>query len=95
VVGAGKASVAMAAGLDVACPDVDLSGAIVTRYGHAVPAGPIAVLEAAHPTPDANSERAARTMLDLVSGLTADDLGGDALIRGFDHCEPPRRLIFR
>ena len=87
VVGAGKASAAMAAGLDAAWTDIDLSGAIVTRYGYAVPAGRIAVLEAAHPTPDGNSERAARTMLDLVSGLTANDLvialisgGGSALM---------------
>jgi glycerate 2-kinase len=33
VVGAGKASAAMAAGLDAAWPDVDLSGVVVTRYG--------------------------------------------------------------
>ncbi len=33
VVGAGKASAAMAAALDAAWPDVDLSGIVVTRYG--------------------------------------------------------------
>jgi hydroxypyruvate reductase len=49
VVGAGKASAAMAAALDSAWPDVDLSGVVVTRYGHAVPAGRIRIMEAAHP----------------------------------------------
>jgi glycerate 2-kinase len=87
VVGAGKASAAMAAGLDAAWPDVDLTGVVVTRYDYAVPAGRIEILEAAHPVPDANSETAARKMLDAVRGLTADDLvialvsgGGSALM---------------
>jgi hydroxypyruvate reductase len=87
VVGGGKASAAMAAGLDAAWPDVDLSGAVVTRYGYAVPAGRIEVLQAAHPVPDENSLTAAQGMLDAVRGLTADDLvialvsgGGSALM---------------
>ncbi|HXZ16940.1 MAG TPA: glycerate-2-kinase family protein, partial [Roseiarcus sp.] len=87
VVGAGKASAAMAAGLDAAWPDVDLRGVVVTRYGYAVPAGRIEILEAAHPVPDANSMAAAERMLAAVSGLTADDLvialisgGGSALM---------------
>ena len=46
VVGAGKASAAMAAALDSAWPDVDLSGVVVTRYSHAVPAGRIRIIEA-------------------------------------------------
>ncbi len=33
VVGAGKASAAMAARLDAAWPDADLSDVVVTRYG--------------------------------------------------------------
>ena len=73
VVGAGKASAAMAAGLEAAWPDVDLSGVVVTRYGYAVPAGRIEILEAAHPVPDENSLAAARRMLDAVRGLTSDD----------------------
>ena len=87
VVGAGKASAAMAAGLDAAWPDVALSGVVVTRYGYAVPAGRIAIVEAAHPVPDAASEIAARRILDAVGGLSADDLvialvsgGGSALM---------------
>src|SRR5262245_3747518 len=87
VVGAGKASAAMAAALDAAWPDVALSGIVVTRYGHAVPAGRINIIEAAHPVPDAQSESAARAMLDAVRDLRSDDLvvalisgGGSALL---------------
>lgn len=87
VVGAGKASAAMAAALDAQWRDVDLSGVVVTRYGHARPAGRIEVIEAAHPSPDANSELAARRILQAVRGLGPDDLvialisgGGSALM---------------
>lgn len=74
VVGAGKASAAMAAALDAAWPDVELSGIVVTRYGHAVPAGRIEIIEASHPIPDANSEIAARRILSAVSNLGTDAL---------------------
>lgn len=87
VIGAGKAAAAMAAGLDAAWPDVALSGLVVTRYGHAVPAGRIEVLQASHPVPDENSEIAAQRMLLAVQGLRAEDLvialmsgGGSALM---------------
>jgi glycerate 2-kinase len=87
VVGAGKASAAMAAALEQAWPDVQMSGVIVTRYGHAVPTTKIKIIEAAHPVPDDNSLRAAQEILQVVSGLTKDDLvialisgGGSALL---------------
>jgi glycerate 2-kinase len=87
VVGAGKASAAMAAAVDAAWPDVSLSGVVVTRDGYAIPAGRIAVLEASHPVPDARGEDAARHILHAVRGLTPDDLvlalisgGGSALM---------------
>ncbi|NKM57691.1 DUF4147 domain-containing protein [Rhizobium anhuiense] len=87
VVGAGKASAAMAAALDSAWPDVDVSGVVVTRYGHAVPAGRIRIIEASHPVPDAMSQTAAADLLQAVHGLTPDDLvialisgGGSALL---------------
>ena len=74
VVGAGKASAAMAAALETAWQDVELSGVISTRYGHAVPAGRVQVIEAGHPVPDEASENAARAILEAVSDLTPDDL---------------------
>ena len=87
VIGAGKASAAMAAAVDAAWPDVDLSGVVVTRYGHAVPAGRIRILEAAHPVADAMSETAALQIVESLHGLTSDDLvlalisgGGSALM---------------
>ncbi len=87
VVGAGKASAAMAAALDKAWANVNLSGIVVTRYGHAVPAGRIEIIEASHPVPDDMSAEAARRILASVEGLTADDMvialisgGGSALM---------------
>ena len=87
VIGAGKSAAVMAAALEAAWPDVNLSGAVVTRYGHAVPTRRIEVIEASHPVPDANSERGARRLLELVQGLSPDDLvlalisgGGSALL---------------
>jgi hydroxypyruvate reductase len=87
VVGAGKSSALMAAALEAAWPDVAMTGVVVTRYGHAVATRRIEVIEASHPVPDANSERAARAMLEAVRGLGPDDLvialmsgGGSALL---------------
>jgi glycerate 2-kinase len=87
VVGAGKSAALMAAALEEAWSDVPLSGLVVTRYGHRVPTARIEVIEAAHPVPDAHSERAADRILDLVSGLSVNDLvialisgGGSALL---------------
>jgi glycerate 2-kinase len=74
VIGAGKAAVAMAAALDAAWGDVDLSGIVVTRHGQRADAGRIEVLEASHPTPDAMSEEAGRRILAAVQGLTVDDM---------------------
>lgn len=51
VIGAGKAAGAMAAALDRVWRG-PLTGFVVVPYGHAVPAGRIAVREAAHPLPD-------------------------------------------
>lgn len=86
VVGAGKASAAMARAVEDHWAG-DLTGLVVTRTGHAVPTRRIEIVEASHPVPDAAGERAARRILDLVSGLTADDLviclisgGGSALL---------------
>jgi glycerate 2-kinase len=87
VVGAGKASAAMAAALEQAWPDVAMTGVVVTRYGHAVPTAKIRIIEAAHPVPDQNSLLAAEEILTAVKGLSKDDLvialisgGGSALL---------------
>ena len=86
VVGAGKASAAMAQALEAHWQG-PLDGLVVTRYGHGVPCERIEIVEAAHPVPDAAGLDAAERILDLVSGLSADDLvialisgGGSSLL---------------
>ncbi|MDA3131233.1 glycerate kinase [Atlantibacter subterranea] len=87
VVGAGKASAAMAAVLESAWPDVALSGVVVTRYGHAVACQRIRIIEAAHPVSDCMSEMASMLALESVKDLGPDDCvialmsgGGSALL---------------
>ncbi len=86
VVGAGKASAAMARAVEQHWPTA-LSGLVVTRYGYAVPCEHIEIVEAAHPVPDAAGQDAARRMLEVVRNLSEDDLvlclisgGGSALL---------------
>jgi glycerate 2-kinase len=86
VVGAGKASAAMASAVEKNWPG-PLSGLVVTRYGYAVPCERIEIVEAAHPVPDEAGMRAAQRILGLVAGLSEDDLvlclisgGGSALL---------------
>jgi glycerate 2-kinase len=89
VIGAGKASAAMAQAVEAhwTGPKSQLGGLVVTRYGYAVPCEHIEIAQASHPVPDAAGLAAAQRMLDLVSGLQADDLvlclisgGGSALL---------------
>lgn len=86
VVGAGKASAAMARALEEHWSG-PLEGLIVTRYGHGVPCRRIEIVEAAHPVPDEKGLDAARRILGMVRGLTEDDLvialisgGGSSLL---------------
>ena len=86
VIGAGKASAAMARAVEEHWPG-ELSGLVVTRHGYAVPCRRIEIVEAAHPVPDAAGLDAARRMVDWVSGLNMDDVvlclisgGGSALL---------------
>ena len=86
VIGAGKASAAMARAVEDHWPG-PLEGLVVTRYGYAVPCQRIEIAESAHPVPDEAGQAAARRMLELVQGLSADDLvlclisgGGSALL---------------
>jgi hydroxypyruvate reductase len=86
VIGAGKASAAMARALEDHWPG-PLEGLVVTRYGYQVPCQRIEIVEAAHPVPDAAGLRAAERIAALVTGLNADDLvialisgGGSSLL---------------
>ncbi len=86
IIGAGKASGAMAKALEDAW-DGPLDGLVVTRYGYRLPTTRLEVVEAAHPVPDAAGREAAQRIYDMVQGLTEDDLvlclisgGGSALL---------------
>jgi hydroxypyruvate reductase len=86
VVGAGKAAGAMARAVEDHWKG-ELTGLVVTRYGHAVTCDRIEVVEAAHPVPDQAGLDAARRILEKVQGLGPDDLvlclisgGGSALL---------------
>lgn len=86
VVGAGKASAAMAKAVEEHWPG-PLSGLVVTRYGFAVPCQHIEIREAAHPVPDAAGRAAAAAILQRLRDLRTEDRvlalisgGGSALL---------------
>ncbi len=86
VIGAGKASAAMARAVEDHWPG-ELAGLVVTRYGYGVPCRQVEIVEAAHPVPDEAGLAAARGMLEMASRLTARDVvlclisgGGSALL---------------
>ena len=86
VIGAGKGAAAMAQTVERHWQG-ELSGMVVTRYGHGAACSRIEVIEAAHPVPDEAGRQAAVRMLQMVQGLTKDDLvlclisgGGSALL---------------
>ena len=86
VVGAGKASAAMAKVFEENWRG-PLEGLVVTRYGHGAKCQHIKIVEAAHPVPDQAGTKAAHDILAMVQGLSADDLvvalisgGGSSLL---------------
>jgi glycerate 2-kinase len=86
VVGAGKASGAMAAAVEDALGERVSEGVVVVKDGHGAPTRRIVLREAGHPVPDARGAAAAREILALARSARADDLvlvlisgGGSAL----------------
>ena len=86
VIGAGKASAAMARALEDHWPG-PLEGLVLTRYGYEVPCERIEIARAAHPVPDEAGLLASRRIAERVTGLTEDDLvialisgGGSSLL---------------
>ncbi len=86
VIGAGKASAAMALAVETHW-DGPLSGLVVTRDGYGAPCRRIEVVQASHPVPDARGLDAAARMLALAGDLRPEDLvlclisgGGSALL---------------
>lgn len=91
VIGAGKASAAMAQAFEAQWqkqhPEGKLEGLVVTRYGYAVPTESIDIIEAGHPRPDEASVAATEKILTLARSATENDLvvalisgGGSALL---------------
>ena len=91
VVGAGKASAAMAKSVEAAAREAGwlerIEGLVVTRHGHGADCARIEIIEAAHPVSDESGARAARRVMDLIGDLVFDDTliclisgGGSALL---------------
>ena len=87
VIGAGKASAAMARAVEDHWQGPRLEGLVVTRYGYGVACSRIEIVEAAHPVPDAAGLAAAQRILALAHSAGADDTvlclisgGGSALM---------------
>ncbi len=108
VIGAGKASAAMARAVEDAWPDVDLSGVVVTRYGYEVACDRIEIIGASHPVPDAAGRDAAQKILAVARNAAEGDLvialisgGGSALLTApangisFDEKQEVNRLLLR
>jgi glycerate-2-kinase len=86
VIGAGKGVAEMAKVVEDCWPHA-LSGLVITPYGHGADCRRIEVIEAAHPVPDEAGRRGAQRLLEMVGGLTEDDLviclisgGGSSLL---------------
>lgn len=87
VLGAGKATPAMAAAAEEILGERLSGGAINTKYGHALPLTRIITTECGHPLPDQAGVEGTECMLGLLEGLGPDDLvlclfsgGGSALM---------------
>jgi len=86
VVGAGKASGAMAAAVEEAWGDRIADGVVAVKDGYTVPTHKVRLLEAGHPVPDERGAAAAREIRALAESAGAEDLvlvlisgGGSAL----------------
>ncbi len=86
VVGAGKASGAMAAAVEEAWSDGIADGVVAVKDGYTVPTRRIRLREAGHPVPDERGAAAARAIHALARSAVAEDLvlalvsgGGSAL----------------
>jgi glycerate 2-kinase len=86
VVGAGKASGAMAAAVEEAWGSRIADGVVAVKDGYLAPTRRIRLLEAGHPVPDARGAAAAKEIRALAESATAEDLvlvlvsgGGSAL----------------
>ena len=87
IVGAGKASAAMAKAIENILGARITEGHIITKYEHSVPLKYIEITEAGHPVPDKNGLIGTSKVLSIVNKAQKDDLviclisgGGSALL---------------
>lgn len=87
VIGFGKASSAMATGVENVLKDRIDSGVVITKYGHKTTCHQVKILEAGHPLPDNNGRMATEKLLEVVKDLSEKDLviclvsgGGSSLL---------------
>ncbi|MBU1882498.1 glycerate kinase, partial [bacterium] len=87
VVGAGKATAAIADGIEKLLLDKITSGLVIVKYQHGLPLQKIELVEAGHPVPDDSGLKASQKILDLVKKADESDLvlvlisgGGSALM---------------
>ena len=87
VIGAGKATTAMALALEEILGEKITDGLITTKYGHKLPLSNIETVECGHPVPDENGVNATLRLLQKISKLSSDTLiiclfsgGGSSLL---------------
>ncbi len=87
VIGAGKASAAMAQAVERILGSRIYEGVVVTKHGYVAPLKGIELLEGGHPLPDTGGIKGTKRILKLISNLNQDDLviclisgGGSALL---------------
>jgi glycerate 2-kinase len=87
IIGAGKASSAMAKAMENVLGARITAGHIITKYGHSLPLDFTEITEAGHPVPDENGIRGTAKILSIVNEAEEDDLviclisgGGSALL---------------
>ena len=87
IVGAGKATAAMAQTMETILEERITAGHIITKYEHSVPLKFVEITEAGHPVPDENGIKGTKQILSLIAKAGKDDLviclisgGGSALM---------------
>jgi glycerate-2-kinase len=100
VIGAGKASAAMALEVEKILGDRIDKGHIIVKYGHSCRLKHIKVTEAGHPVPDKKGFKATRSLLEIATEAGERDLviclisgGGSALLADFPDGSSAKEVI--
>ena len=87
VIGAGKASAAMARAMEKILDERLNSGLVITKHNHSLPLDKVQVIEAGHPLPDEAGFQGARQIIQFLEPMDEKDLvfflisgGGSALL---------------